>query len=55
MGLPVIVYNLKLLVIGGKSAGYCGVGYCVNHSLWGEQQKKVKFRLVLCCLLRKNL
>lgn len=55
MGLPVVVYNLKLLVIGGKSAGYAGEGHCVNCGLWVNQWKKVKFRHGLCCLFRKNL
>ena len=54
-GLLVVVYNLNLLVVGGKSAGYCGVGHCVNYGLWAKQWKKVKFRHVLCCLFRKNL
>ena len=55
-GLPVVVFEwLKMSVVGGKSASYCGVGHCVNCGLWVNQWKKVKFRHVLCCLLRKNL
>ena len=56
MGLPVVFFEwLKMSVVGGKSAGYCGEGHCVNCGLWVKQWKNVKFRHVLCCLLRKNL
>ena len=44
-----------MLVADGKNGGICGEAHRVNYSLWVKQQKKVKFRLVLCCLLRKNL
>ena len=54
-GLPVVGYNLKLLVVDDKSAGYAGEGCCVNYGWRVKQQKNVKFRHVLCCLLRKNL
>lgn len=42
--MPVVVYNLKLLVIGNKSACYRGGGLCVNYGLRVNQWKKVKFR-----------
>ena len=44
-----------MLVAGAKSVSYYTEAHCVNYSLWVKQQKKVKFRLALCCLLRKNL
>ena len=44
-----------MLVAGGKNGCNCAEVHRVNYSLWVKQQKKVKFRLVLCCLLRKNL
>ena len=40
----VVVYNLKMLVIGNKSACYCGDVFGVNDGLRVNQWKKVKFR-----------
>lgn len=42
-------------VVDSKSVGYCVGGHCVNERLRDKQQKNVKFRHGLCCLLRKNL
>lgn len=44
-----------MLVAGGKNGGIYTEAHRVNYSLWVKQQKNVKFRHGLCCLLRKNL